>query len=124
MESYPEYHIKRELGSGCFGYVFEAEDVRTKQKVAIKRIEKVGKQLSREFEILNEIKDSPHCVYMIDCFYTKSKNEKLVQNLVFEFLSSNLEDIIKTSRKERRKVHFRPFRCPTNQPSCPSERSS
>lgn len=123
MESYPEYHIKRELGSGCFGYVFEAEDVRTKQKVAIKRIEKVGKQLSREFEILNEIKDSPHCVYMIDCFYTKSKNEKLVQNLVFEFLSSNLEDIIKTSRKKHRKVTTR-FRARPADQSCPSGKSS
>lgn len=104
MESYPEYHIKRELGSGCFGYVFEAEDVRTKQKVAIKRIEKVGKQLSREFEILNEIRSFPHCVHMIDCFYTKSKNDKLVQNLVFEFLSNNLEDIISVSRKKKQKV--------------------
>lgn len=104
MEDYPEYHIKRELGSGCFGYVFEAEDVRTKQRVAIKRIEKVGKQLSREYEILNEIRGSPHCVHMLDCFYTKAKNDKLVQNLVFEFLSSNLEDIIKSHRKKKQKV--------------------
>jgi glycogen synthase kinase 3 beta len=109
MDSYPEYHIKRELGSGCFGYVFEAVDTRTNTKVAIKRIEKVGKQLSREFEILNEIRSSPHCVHMIDCFYTKSKNDKLVQNLVFEFLSSNLEDIIKNARKKKQKVSLQRF---------------
>ena len=106
MESYPNYHIKRELGSGCFGYVFEAEDVQTKRKVAIKRIEKVGKQLSREFEILNEIRTSPHCVHMIECFYTKSRNDKLVQNLVFEFLQGNLEDVIKNSRKKHKKVIY------------------
>lgn len=104
MENTQEYEIKRELGSGCFGYVFEAINLRTKQRVAIKRIEKVGKQLSREYEILNELKNVPHCVSLLDCFYTKSKKDKLVQNLVFEFLSNNLEDLIKEARKNQRRV--------------------
>jgi glycogen synthase kinase 3 beta len=109
MESIPEYHIIRELGSGCFGYVFEAEDAKTKQKVAIKRIEKVGKQLSREYEILNEVKGSSHCVHLIDCFYTKSKNDKLIQNLIFEFLNSSLEDIIRRAQKKRKNVKINSF---------------
>ena len=104
MQSTQEYEIKRELGSGCFGYVFEAINIRTGERVAIKRIEKVGKQLSREYEILNELKNVPHCVSLIDCFYTKSKKNKLVQNLVFEFLSNNLEDLIKDFRKSNKKV--------------------
>lgn len=31
------------------GYVFEAEDRKSQKKVALKRIEKVGNQLSREY---------------------------------------------------------------------------
>lgn len=99
-----EYEIKRELGSGCFGYVFEAQEIKTGRKVAIKRIEKVGKQLSREYEILKALRNSSHCVNMLDCFYTKSKKEKLVQNLVFEFLSNNLEDLIKEFKVSNKKV--------------------
>ena len=38
------------------GYVFEAENRDTKKRVALKRIEKVSNQLSREYEILHLIK--------------------------------------------------------------------
>lgn len=52
MVSLPNYEIRKVLGSGAFGkffrsnflgYVFEAFDVNNKRKVALKRIEKVGK---------------------------------------------------------------------------------
>lgn len=56
MTTTPNYNINRIIGSGCFGtklddegYVFEAEDRKTHKKVALKRIEKVGNQLSREY---------------------------------------------------------------------------
>ena len=39
------------------GYVFEGLNTRTNEIVAIKRIQKVGNQLSRELEILTAIKD-------------------------------------------------------------------
>jgi glycogen synthase kinase 3 beta len=82
MTSLPNYEIKRVIGSGAFGsnfcsfyftliflgYVFEAYDHTNKRKVALKRIEKVGEQLSREFEILLDIKDCNNVVTILVCF--------------------------------------------------------
>ncbi len=62
---FPNYTINRVIGSGSFGYVFEAIDQRTNKKVALKRVEKVGNQLSREFEILLDVKDSDHVVKIL-----------------------------------------------------------
>jgi glycogen synthase kinase 3 beta len=45
--------------------VFEAIDKSNNRKVALKRIEKVGTQLSREYEILFEVKDSDHVVKIL-----------------------------------------------------------
>lgn len=48
----PNYKIIREIGHGCFGYVFQAYDVTNDEIVAIKRIHKVSSRISREFEML------------------------------------------------------------------------
>lgn len=61
----PNYEITKVLGSGAFGFVFEAYDHTNQKKVALKRIEKLGNQLSREFEILLEVKDSDHIVKIL-----------------------------------------------------------
>lgn len=61
----PNYEIIKVLGSGAFGFVFEAYDNTNQRKVALKRIEKLGTQLSREFEILLEVKDSDHIVKIL-----------------------------------------------------------
>jgi chloramphenicol O-acetyltransferase len=47
------------------GYVFEAYDNKHKRKVALKRIEKVGNSLSREYEILFDIKNCDHVVKIL-----------------------------------------------------------
>lgn len=65
MTSLPNYEIIKVIGSGCFGYVFEAYDKTNKKKVALKRIEKVGTQLSREYEILFKIKDCENVVKIL-----------------------------------------------------------
>jgi glycogen synthase kinase 3 beta len=72
------------------GYVFEAEDRKSQKRVALKRIEKVGNQLSREYEILESIKDCENVVRMEvdlsviqDFFYSKNDQGKLIQNIVF-----------------------------------------
>jgi len=44
------------------GYVFEAYDSQNEQKVALKRTLKMGSIISREYQILNELKDSPNVV--------------------------------------------------------------
>lgn len=69
MAAIPNYNILRVIGSGCFGncllklgFVFEAENRKNQKRVALKRIEKVGNQLSREYEILHMIKNCPNVV--------------------------------------------------------------
>jgi serine/threonine protein kinase len=71
----PNYEIIRVIGSGSFGtsslkssslgYVFEAYDHTHSRKVALKRIEKVGTQLSREYEILFELRESDYIVKIL-----------------------------------------------------------
>lgn len=68
----PNYEIVKVLGSGAFGFVFEAFDHTNQRRVALKRIEKLGNQLSREFEILLEVKDSDHVVkILVSPFFLK-----------------------------------------------------
>jgi hypothetical protein len=44
------------------GYVFEAEDPNTGERVAIKRTSKSGEYVSREFEVLDRLKGCKHVV--------------------------------------------------------------
>ena len=55
------------------GYVCEAYDHNRKQKVALKRIEKVGTLLSREYEILFEVKECEHIVKILVWFSFKRR---------------------------------------------------
>lgn len=112
----PDYELKRILGSGSFGtlqspgYVFEAFDHHTNRRVALKRIEKVGKTLSREYEILYDLKDCPHVVKMLvgrfdqDFFYSRNHQNKLIQNIAFEYMEDNLENMIQ--RKIEQNAYF------------------
>lgn len=38
-------------------------------------------------------------VRMLDIYYSKSKDGKTAQNLVFEYCSRNLEEVIQTTKK-------------------------
>ena len=78
----------------ALGYVFEAIDSKSKQKVAIKRTTKAGDFVSREFEVLERLRGEKHCIQMLDIYYSKNDDGKRVQNIVFEFCSINLEDVI------------------------------
>jgi len=44
------------------GYVFEGIDLNTGKKVALKRTQKVGNKVSREFEVLSLAKGCPNIV--------------------------------------------------------------
>ena len=76
------------------GYVFEAEDPKTGERVAIKRTSKSGEYVSREFEVLDRLKGCIHVVQMLNIFYSKNSEGKIVQNIVFEFCDTNLEEVI------------------------------
>jgi len=98
----PNYEIIKVVGSGSFGYVFEAWDHTNNKRVALKRIEKVGNQLSREYEILFELRDCDHIVKILDFYYSKTDSGKLIQNIVFEFMTDNLENMLQTYTSQKR----------------------
>mmetsp|Transcript_19754 Transcript_19754/g.17464 ORF Transcript_19754/g.17464 Transcript_19754/m.17464 type:complete len:310 (+) Transcript_19754:26-955(+) len=98
----PDLDIEGLLGSGSFGYVFEAYDRNRKTKVALKRTTKAGDYVSREYEILELLKGCPNCIQVLDIFYTKNEeDDKLAQNLVFEFCSDNLESMINENKTNK-----------------------
>ena len=110
MVTLPNYEIKRVLGSGSFGklyliknsgYVFEAFDHTNNRVVALKRIEKVGSSLSREYEILFDVKNCDHVVKILDFYYSKNDQNKLIQNIVFEYMEDNLENMIQQRLKKQ-----------------------
>ena len=105
------------LGSGTFGnfhslfhqsqsvgYVFEAYDLEKDRKVAVKRVRKAERKVSREYQILNEIKGNKRCVELLDIFYTVGEDDKLTQNFVFEFIPDSLEKYI--SQASRKHEHI------------------
>lgn len=106
MNGNSKYDITEELGSGAFGYVFLAVNKMNNQKVAIKRVEKVGKKLSREYEVLKALGNSKHSVKMLDCFYTKNAKEQLIQNMVFEHMDIDLETLIQRNKKSQKSLKF------------------
>ena len=99
--SIPDYEPISLRGAGCFGYVIEAMDRIHNTRVAIKRTHKVDKKLSREFEILSKIKDCDYVVKLLDAFYSENNDGKVIQNLVFEFVTNNLENFIDVHRTNK-----------------------
>jgi len=67
--------------------------------VALKRTTKAGEYVSREYEVLEMLKECENCVRVLDIFYTKSDNGKMAQNLVFEYCTDNLESMIQAEKK-------------------------
>ena len=74
--SYTKLQPTRVIGSGSFGYVFEAFDKETKKKVAVKRTQKAGEFVSREFEVLDRLKDCDHVVKMLEIYYSQSDDKR------------------------------------------------
>ena len=97
----PDYEPISLRGSGAFGYVIEAYDRINDIRVAIKRTHKVGTKLSREYEILSEVKDCDYVVKLLDTFYSVNDNGKVIQNLVFEYVNRSLEKYMDEFRKKK-----------------------
>ena len=62
--------------STIIGYVFEAYDKDSQQTVAVKRTQKAGEYVSREFEVLDKLKDCKNVVRMLDIYYSRSEDGK------------------------------------------------
>jgi serine/threonine protein kinase len=86
--------------------VFEAFDKESKQVVAVKRTQKAGEFVSREYEVLEKLKKCKNVVKMLDIYYSKATDGKTAQNLVFEYCSKNLEEIIQETKKRESRIHI------------------
>ena len=62
----------------CLGYVFEAIDPNTGESVAIKRTSKSGEYVSREFEVLDKLRDCENVVQLLNIYYSKNEEGKVV----------------------------------------------
>jgi glycogen synthase kinase 3 beta len=102
--SIPDYEPISLRGSGAFGYVIEAYDRIHDVRVAIKRTHKVGTKLSREYEILSELKDCNYIVKLLDTFYSVNDDGKVIQNLVFEYVTRSLEVYMDEFRKNSKHI--------------------
>ena len=100
----PDYEPISLRGSGAFGYVIEAYDRIHDVRVAIKRTHKVGTKLSREYEILSQIKDCNYIVKLMDTFYSVNDDGKVIQNLVFEYVTRSLEIYMDDFRKKKKYI--------------------
>ena len=100
----PDYEPISLRGAGAFGYVIEAYDRVHDTRVAIKRTHKVGSKLSREYEILSKLKDCEYIVKLIDTFYSVNDDGKVIQNLVFEYVTRSLESYINDFIKEKKHI--------------------
>ncbi len=85
----PQYKPISIRGAGAFGYVVEALDINSGERVAIKRTHKAGKKLSREYQVLEQLNDCENVVKMMHTFYTVNEDGRIIQNAVFEYVESN-----------------------------------
>jgi glycogen synthase kinase 3 beta len=61
----------------------------------LKRTQKAGNIISREFEILDMLRGKQNVVQLLDFFYSIDIQQRIIQNTVLEFCDMNLEDVMK-----------------------------
>lgn len=66
--------MTRNLCIIIIGYVFKALDKETGQIIAVKRTEKAGEFVSREFEILSKLRNCNNVVRLLDIYYSRGEN--------------------------------------------------
>ena len=101
----PDYEPIKLIGSGTFGYVIEAYDINKDIRVAIKRSLKSTK-LSREYQILSILQGSDFIIKLIDIFYSIDTDGNIIQNLVFEFINTNLQEYIKEYFNKKKNIEI------------------
>lgn len=90
------YRILRKIGEGGFGMIYEAENLHTGKRVAIKE-QKTGdiRRFLREARILRDYADEPNIVTVLDYFEENGK-----AYLVMEYLDGKtLEEVIRQGGK-------------------------
>ena len=97
----PDYEPISPRNSGAVNYGIEVYDRVHDSRVVLKRTYKLGTKLSREYEILSELKDCEYIIKLIDTFYSDNDEGKLIQNLVLEYVPLSLEVFMEGYRKKK-----------------------
>jgi len=77
-------------GEGSFGVVIKALDAEGNQ-VAVKKVKKAERYISREMEVLQLISKIPQCIRLLNVFHSYDSQKRLMQNFVFEYMPTSLE---------------------------------
>ena len=106
----PQLRPEKVIGHGAFGYVFKCYDKNRDCMVALKRTQKAGQIVSREYEVLDKLKGSANVIQMLDFFYTKDEKCRIIQNIVMEFCDESLEQVIVVhSHQEIQMMHIKHY---------------
>ena len=70
--------------------------------MALKRTQKAGNVVSREYEVLSMLRGCPNVIQMVNFFYSMSAQNKLIQNTVMEFCDCSLEDKLRFAEKNKK----------------------
>ena len=101
-----DYEIISLYKTPPFRYFIEAYDYISDKRVLIKRAYKENTKLSREYEILSEIKNCDYILKLLNTFYSINNEGKLIENLVFEFANRSLEQYMDDFRKTNKFVQI------------------
>lgn len=89
------YKVERVCGNGSFGIVFQAKVIHTGEIVAIKKVYQDKRYKNREYTLTKEL-SHPNVVKLIHAFYTTGeKGDEIYLNLVMNYVSDNLNRIIR-----------------------------
>jgi mitogen-activated protein kinase 1/3 len=97
-----QYHLIRVLGTGSYGQVVEAENLKTNKRVAIKKVSNLfedlidTKRILREVTLLKCMKNQ-FIVELIDILYDRDDENFDTIFLIFECAPSDLKKIIKSA---------------------------
>ena len=69
--------------------------------MALKRTQKAGNIISREFEILDMLRGKENIVQLLDFFYSIDDKQRIIQNTVLEFCDESLENVLKRLDHEK-----------------------
>lgn len=56
--------------------------------------------MSREFEVLEKLRGCQNIVQLLNIYYSKTVEGKVVQNLIFEYCKTNLEEVIQRHKQK------------------------
>lgn len=95
------YKVERVCGNGSFGIVFQAKVIHTGEIVAIKKVYQDRRYKNREYTITKEL-SHPNIVKLIHAFYTTGeKKDEIYLNLVMNYVSDNLNRVIRNYVHEK-----------------------